>query len=105
MRKIEIITTFKTVSDFPSYRLGHVAYQCRNCDFATLVPDDAWRHAKEWPNHLLSETLTESEDRIVVPDGRVPVDVPDEYCSSGCGQFSHHPPTGECPKEGEVADA
>jgi hypothetical protein len=23
----------------------------------------------------------------------------DEYCPRGCGQFSHHPPTGECPVE------
>jgi hypothetical protein len=23
----------------------------------------------------------------------------DEYCPRGCGQLSHHPPTGECPVE------
>lgn len=24
---------------------------------------------------------------------------PDEYCKRGCGQFTYHPPTGECPLE------
>src|SRR5271157_1240610 len=28
----------------------------------------------------------------------------DEYCKRGCGQFSHHPPTGECPNESQSQD-
>ena len=64
-KKIEVVTNFRTVSDWPAWKLGTVSYQCQGCSFATLVADEAWEHAKKWPRHILTETLVESETSVI----------------------------------------
>lgn len=64
-KQIEVVTNFRTVSDWPAWKLGTVSYQCQGCSFATLVADEAWEHAKKWSKHLLTETLVESETSVI----------------------------------------